>query len=155
MLPLNYTAYIEKKWVEIYKMPLIYENLRISRMFYLSKYTFWGNPMLFNLEKKFLKLKITVLAIFWVWSCTSYNIWLWFQSSGNSKKYLLNKWIKTIFQYHNALLCDIGRLTGLEFLEQVYLNAHILLYNLSTFKHCWSLPAVLPSSEFGHLPLST
>lgn len=85
--------------MEISKMPLIYENLRISRIFYLSKYIFWSNPMLLQSEgKKILKLKITVLAIFWVWnSSTSHNIWLWFQSSGNSKKCLFNEWIKTLF----------------------------------------------------------
>lgn len=93
VLSLNYTSYIEKKkWMKTHKIPSIYENFKIARTFYHSEYTFWGNSMLLQSEKNiFLKLKITVLGMFWKSGIVHH---IKFQSSGNSNKCLISEWIK-------------------------------------------------------------
>lgn len=106
------------------------------RHFTILDNTLWGNAVLLQSEEnRFLIIEDNSLDMFWnsekvypiKFDCDSRTV-------VTIKKCPMNEWIKTIFEYHNVPPCDIEHLTGLESLEWVYLNVHILLYN--SFKHC-------------------
>lgn len=65
-----------KKWMEIWKRPLIYENLKMCWIFYHSKYTFWGNPNAVAIWKSVLLIieDNSFRYILKVWNGTPYKI---------------------------------------------------------------------------------